>query len=78
MATSITILAREPLTSTRKDVSAVRYSAYFTRLRVAYNDLVSRLMKVYAKSEVVAGVVGTQTSAEYQSDRRRAARLSVD
>lgn len=45
MATSITIFARESLTSTREDVSAVRYSAYFTRLRVEYNDVVSRLKK---------------------------------
>jgi hypothetical protein len=50
MATSITILARESLTSTREDVSAVRYSAYFTGLRVEYSDVVARLKKVYAKS----------------------------
>jgi hypothetical protein len=52
MATSITIFARESLTSTREDASAVRYSAYFTRLRIEYNEVVSRLKKVYAKSEV--------------------------
>jgi hypothetical protein len=52
MATSITMLARESLTSTREDVSAVRNSAYFTGLPVEYIDVVSRLKKVYAKSEV--------------------------
>ena len=52
MATSTTIFARGSLTSTREDVSAVRYSPYFTRLRVEYNDVVSILKKVYAKSEV--------------------------
>jgi hypothetical protein len=52
MATPITIFARESLTSNREDGSAVRYSTYFTRLRIEYNDAVSRLKKVYAKSEV--------------------------
>ena len=52
LATSITVFARESLTSNREDVSVVRYSAYFTRLRIEYNDVVSRLKKVYAKSEV--------------------------
>jgi len=52
MATSITIFAHESLISTREDGSAVRYSAYFTRLRVEYNDVVARLKKLYAKSEI--------------------------
>ena len=52
VAISITIFARESLTSTREDGSAVRYSAYFPRPRVEYNEVISRLKKVYAKSEI--------------------------
>jgi hypothetical protein len=52
VAISITIFARESLTSSREDGSAVRYSAYFTQPRVEYNEVISRLKKVYAKSEI--------------------------